>query len=178
MRLLKSSFMAMLIRNSSVNGADTCEQRYMCGVPDPTPEHFNEARDLIQEWNKWGSKIATSEVIRINTIWHRVRIDGMGNTNEDIAKNMKVLNGAFEPHFIFILDKIETSNNSYFWNGDSYGRDMRAHLHQGDCSTLNIYSTSFAIDGIAAYPRRCQYNPLLDGVMIDYETFPGGKHRK
>lgn len=131
---------------------------------------------MVKEWKEHidETKISNQPII-IDTIWHRVTNGVLGNSENDITKSMEVLNDAFASHFKFRLIKNQTSTDPHFWDIPAYGDGgMRMHLHEGDCSVLNIYSTKTSIAGFAEMPKYCNFHTPNDGVIIDYETVPGG----
>jgi len=159
---------------SSVNGITTC------GTKNPTEEDRMDAREMVKEWKERidETKISNRPII-IDTIWHRVISGGLGNSDNDVTKSMEVLNKAFETHFEFRLIKSHNSTDPHYWDIPSYDDGgMRMHLHEGGCSVLNIYSTKTNIAGFAEFPRRCKYNERMDGVIISYDTVPGGANKE
>ncbi len=59
--------------------------------------------------------------------------------------------------------------------------EMKRQLHQGDTSVLNIYTVDInlirRLQGYATFPICYAGNPSDDGIVIYYETLPGGKAR-
>ena len=147
-----------------------------CGTKPPTEDDINEAREVMKEWDERISQTTSSnQTITVDTIWHRIISGDQGNSEKDITNSIVVLNNAFAPHFKFNLIKKTVTDQRYFWNLPSYSDGgMRMHLHEGDCSILNIYSTKSVVDGFAQFPSRCDYQQREDGVIIDYKTVPGG----
>ncbi|RLV50128.1 zinc metalloprotease [Nocardioides mangrovicus] len=55
---------------------------------------------------------------------------------------------------------------------------MKRSLHQGKSFTLNLYFVDLAHDGLLGYttfPWRYHVHPRLDGVVVAYNTVPGGR---
>lgn len=82
----------------------------------------------------------------------------------------------------FVLKGItRTYNTEWFHNIDTLEDEYKPYLHQGDCTTLNIYSGNSAYLGFAHYPDECaaddENNKMIyDGVIIDYTTLEGGSN--
>lgn len=56
---------------------------------------------------------------------------------------------------------------------------MKNQLRQGSVSTLNIYSVSFnnvnpRLLGYATFPWDYSNNPRKDGIVLKFDTVPGG----
>jgi len=68
------------------------------------------------------------------------------------------------------------------WQGGSIGSteesDMKTKLHKGDVGTLNVYLTA-ATDGTlgwSSFPWDYASEPKMDGIVIHFETVPGGAY--
>ncbi|MBF8189702.1 zinc metalloprotease [Nonomuraea sp. K274] len=77
----------------------------------------------------------------------------------------------------FRLDGISVRRNAT-WFADPVGheRAMKDALHQGGSDTLNLYVAQLSkhMLGFAAYPYWYAGEPVLDGVVIDWRSLPGG----
>jgi hypothetical protein len=69
-----------------------------------------------------------------------------------------------------------TSNADWFANPRGYEGPLKTALHRGGPGTLNLYSAAVGIDmlGVSTFPQWYSARPVLDGVMIDYRSIPGG----
>ena len=148
----------------------------ICGTKNPTEEDIADSREIIKEWKERINETKNSnQTITLDTVWHRITSGDQGNSEDDVTNSMVVLNNAFAPHFKFNLIKKTVSDQPNFWDLHSISDGgMRMHLHEGNCSTLNIYSTKFNQAGYAEFPPRCAHNNRMDGVIISYDTVPGG----
>lgn len=112
---------------------------------------------------------------------------GAGNISDTvIANQIKVLNdsysgltGGYNTKFRFALISTDrTANNTYFSAG--YGTtaetSMKTALHKGTAKDLNIYfnQPSTGELGWATFPSSYSSKPLMDGVVCDGRTVPGG----
>jgi hypothetical protein len=69
-----------------------------------------------------------------------------------------------------------TSNADWFAFPRRYEKPLKTALHRGGPGTLNLYSAAVgtAILGVSTFPQWYGLRPVLDGVMIDYRSIPGG----
>ena len=123
-------------------------------------------------------------------VYFHVFTDGaVGNlTDKQIQQQMSVLNagfggfeGGFYTGFSFKLAGVERINNpNWFYNlgyGSSVERTAKAATHQGDAAALNIWTTNGpGYLGFATFPSWYKRSPELDGIVLDYNSFPGGAY--
>ncbi|KAH7345426.1 metalloprotease [Rhizoctonia solani] len=110
-----------------------------------------------------------------------------------INDSIAVLNADYKPagiSFKLVSSKYITNETWFNWAGPepdlpqfTYQTAMKKALRQGDASTLNLYTTSFAnttnpaLLGYATFPDDYRSAPTEDGVVIRYSTLPGGSSR-
>lgn len=109
-------------------------------------------------------------------------------SNQQVQQQMNVLNaeyGGFEggvaTGFSFKLAGVERINNpDWFYNfvyGSPVMREAKSATHVGDARTLNIWTTNGpGYYGFATFPTSYKTAPQLDGIVLDYNTFPGGAY--
>jgi Pregnancy-associated plasma protein-A len=109
-------------------------------------------------------------------------------SNAQIQQQIQVMNagfGGFEggayAGFSFKLANVERINNAnWLYNlgpGTSVEREAKAATHVGDAKTLNIWTTSGpGYLGFATFPSWYKRSPQLDGIVLDYNSFPGGAY--
>ena len=81
------------------------------------------------------------------------------------------------PDFRFDLIDTTYTENDLWFSQKRYDRTMKYELRQGGCDTLNIYSNSgVGFLGFATFPDECDNyeDHANDGVVIDFNTLPGG----
>jgi hypothetical protein len=107
--------------------------------------------------------------------------DGKGDIPElMIDDQINVLNASYAAtpfYFVKAGATTRTANNSWFsaGPGSSAERQMKTALRQGDCQTLNIYTTDAAgYLGWATSPWNCSGSTSDDGVVVEYGSLPGG----
>jgi hypothetical protein len=123
-------------------------------------------------------------------VYFHVFTDGAaGNlTSAQIQQQINILNtdyagfeGGAYTGFAFKLAGVERLNNpNWFYNltpGSSVERDAKAATHVGDAHVLNIWTTNGpGYLGFATFPSWYKRAPQLDGIVIDYNSLPGGAY--
>jgi len=144
-----------------------------CGARKLTPEEDAEAADMVGRYNV---RLHTNKPFNVPVYWHSVRSGGQGDTNEQIAQSIKVLNDSFGDKFNFVLKEKLVSNDNKDWNIDYNSDTNLKSTRKGECDALNVYSTKLTggLLGYANYPQQCKNSKQSDGVVIGYGTVPGG----
>jgi hypothetical protein len=129
-------------------------------------------------------------VVTVPTYFHVLR-SGLsyeqGNVKPaTVKRQMDVLNRAFAGGYggaatvyQFELVSVDYTTNAE-WFTMSYGspaeREAKEALHQGGANALNIYAgTAGANLGWATWPWMQKEHPTWDGIVIDFDSMPGGK---
>jgi hypothetical protein len=108
-----------------------------------------------------------------------------GNVSQaQIEAQIAVLNETFSgarggPDTGFRFELVEvtrTTNEEWFYMAHSrVEREAKRALHEGGSESLNIYSNSGAgYLGFAYYPKNVRGRPYIDGIVIAYDSMPGG----
>ncbi|MCY9782332.1 zinc metalloprotease [Nocardiopsis sp. EMB25] len=115
--------------------------------------------------------------------------DGRGNLGDwQIRRQIDVLNRAYrggyafgdegaDTGFRFRLREINRTVNDGWFRDFSRQRDeIRERLHRGGADTLNLYTTKLdsGLLGYSTFPQDQKSHPKRDGVVISYDTLPGG----
>ncbi|MCG5220503.1 zinc metalloprotease [Streptosporangium sp. KLBMP 9127] len=120
--------------------------------------------------------------------WVHVIADGVRRvTRQAITDQIDTLNAAYGGRYggadtkvRFRLDGI-TVTEEPLWFRDPLGHEalMKRKLRKGGATTLNLYLAQLneLVLGYATYPFWYRDNPILDGVIIDWRTLPGGTLR-
>ncbi|SRR6266545_1539797 len=89
--------------------------------------------------------------------------------------------GGVNTPFRFVLAGIDHTTNTAWFSatvGTVAEREMKEALRIGDATSLNIYTNnSGSVSGVigwGTFPWWYEDSPLMDGVVIDYQTLPGG----
>jgi Pregnancy-associated plasma protein-A len=102
-------------------------------------------------------------------------------SDQDVKNQILVMNedyagmeGGVNTGFGFRLAGIDRTNNASWFAanpGTSAEREMKAALHRGDASDLNIYSTTAGdFLGWAYFPSNYRTKPWRDGIVIDWAS--------
>ena len=74
-----------------------------------------------------------------------------------------------------LVEVTRTRNLLWFYQSFEYEEDIKNALHKGTCADLNVYSVGFCGGlGKSSWPTTCARDPTKDGVMIHFQTVPGG----
>lgn len=110
--------------------------------------------------------------------------NGAGNvTDQQIAAQMTVLNQTYSGNDVngasgdtgirFRWAGTERIANNT-WHADRQSTTYRSQTRQGGRNALNIWVVDFKYLGIATFPWDYAANPSIDGIRVDYSSFPGG----
>lgn len=161
--------------------------KLQCGTKHPTAaeaelkeQYFKQLRGKRSA--ETPDQLRAAGSVTVDVYFH-VITDTSGNghlSNADINAQMSVLNNAYSnTPFTFNLVSVDyTANNSWFTAG--YGSSaesaMKAALRQGDASDLNFYTNNMGggLLGWATFPSDYASDPVNDGVVVLFETLPGG----
>ncbi|CAB9504313.1 Extracellular metalloprotease [Seminavis robusta] len=167
-------------------------QRHLQGRSCGTPEGDGAETEAFREWLSTHKctpddcpileQTAFESDIDIRVVWHHItQDDGSGNDLSYIDAAISHLNGAFGgTGFSFSLrssDIITSANSAWYTAASSTSeeRAMKQGVREGDCSVLNIYATGQTESlGWATLPSFCGSREWDDGVLVYYQTSPGG----
>ena len=167
----------------------------MCATHVPSEE---EALAIEEHTNMLLSQKSVEERFRISSnavtvtipVWVHVisTTSGVGNiSNTLIANQIQVLNDAYSgvtgganTRFRFALaGTTRTTNNTWFAGGAGSAAEtqMKTALRVGGAGTLNIYTNNAGgnLLGWATFPTSYTSKPKDDGVVILYDSVPGGQ---
>ncbi|WP_344448051.1 zinc metalloprotease [Actinocorallia aurantiaca] len=106
-------------------------------------------------------------------------------TKKAVLEQIKVLDTAYRgkkggssARINFYLKKITwTRNADWFGKPQQYETDFKKKLRKGGDSTLNVYTANLGSEllGWATMPWDYKKEPANDGVIVHYDSLPGGK---
>ena len=102
-----------------------------------------------------------------------------GNLSDAVLnKQIDVLNKAYKGSGVsFTLAEVKrTKNAAWFADPQANERQMKSGLHTGDAQDLNFYTADLgsSLLGWATFPSNYRSQPAMDGVVIHYQSLPGG----
>lgn len=148
-------------------GADAVKEPSLGDAPDEAPP---------------SSKAGKAFAATVDVYFHVIHDGATGNVSDKAVRDqIQVMNlgyggmeGGVNTGFSFKLVGIDRTDNAAWFNagaGSSDEREMKAALHRGDASDLNIYSsTASAYLGWAYFPSTYKVHPTIDGLIIDWES--------
>jgi hypothetical protein len=89
--------------------------------------------------------------------------------------------GGVSTGFSFRLAGVDSTDDATWFSaldpGTSVERTAKAATHAGDAQTLNVWTTDGpSYLGFATFPSWYKRSPQLDGIVLDYKSFPGGTY--
>jgi hypothetical protein len=181
------SAIAVLCLAMAPDGA-TAHNRGRCGTADLSYEERNEMdNDFTSSTTNSSSSVSASATIPFQPVWIETYIHviasttGKGRlTQTDLDNSIQVLNDEYSGTALSFYLKGSTCTDSDAWfpldSASTAMSDMKRALRKGGAATLNIYFVRFSDDtlGISTFPFFVRRNMLLDGVVVDSTTVPGG----
>ncbi|MFB4305781.1 zinc metalloprotease [Actinomadura sp. GTD37] len=127
------------------------------------------------------SKLKTTRTAAAMTVrvHFQVVYGSAGNVSDTVLQQqLNVLNDAYADSGVtFTLSEIKrTQNASWFSDPEGYESQMKSALHTGNAQDLNIYTADLgnSLLGWATFPSSYSSQPAMDGVVIHYQSLPGG----
>ncbi|SPT59698.1 zinc metalloprotease [Actinomadura madurae] len=123
-------------------------------------------------------KARTAAAVTVRVHFHVV-YGSSGNVSDAVLNNqLDVLNDAYAGSGVtFTLAEIKrTQNASWFSDPERYESQMKNALHTGDAQDLNFYTADLgsSLLGWATFPSEYSSQPSMDGVVVHYQSLPGG----
>jgi Pregnancy-associated plasma protein-A. len=118
-------------------------------------------------------------------VWvHVITAGDVGATDEAVRQQIITLNKAYsgalggtDTGVRFRLGGItHTDNAAWFRAPLDHEESIKSALRRGGPETLNLYVAELGqlVIGYSTYPHQYAAAPILDGVVIDWRTLPGG----
>jgi hypothetical protein len=165
----------------------------ICGTPSMNYTRMYAVENEFSTYMQAnGQKIASSQQIpSINVYVHIITTEtGLGDVSDaNVANQIKILNVVFLNQLTFTLVSIGRTINSKWFNTvgqeneeeDKATTEMKNALRKGSSSDLNLYTVGFpgsGLLGFATFPSDYAEFPKLDGVVVQYSTFPNGPNQQ
>ena len=170
-------------RDSLVFGGITHGEFQDNGLRCGTRQVYQDEQEAIdratRNWmDKNGFMLNAGMASVVNVYVHVLQKDSTvagGNIPDSwISAQMNVLNQAFS-NITFNLVSIDHTTNAQWFGGKGESK-MKSALRQGTCSDLNVYTLKPGQNllGWATFPSSCAGNTKMDGVVLHYQSLPGG----
>jgi hypothetical protein len=95
-----------------------------------------------------------------------------------LSKQLAVMSEGFAPHGITFRTASVNRVDNAGWFSDPEGNEaaMKSALHKGGADDLNLYTADLGDEllGWATFPSEYASAPAQDGVLVHYESLPGG----
>ncbi|QKW39222.1 zinc metalloprotease [Actinomadura sp. NAK00032] len=123
-------------------------------------------------------KVHTAAAVTVR-VHFQVVYGSAGNVSDTVLRQqLDVLNNAYSGSGVtFTLSEIRRTNNAaWFSNPEGYESQMKRALHTGNAQDLNVYTADLgsSLLGWATFPSSYRSQPSMDGVVIHYQSLPGG----
>lgn len=124
-------------------------------------------------------KVRTAAAITVRVHFHVIYGSSGGDVSDaTLLQQLDVLNAAYAGSAVsFTLAEIRrTQNDAWFSDPQYYEREMKTALHTGNAQDLNIYTADLgnSLLGWATFPAGYRSMPEVDGVVMHYQSLPGG----
>jgi hypothetical protein len=167
--------------------ADDNRGRLVCGTvhPDEATARVIEERTAAILRGPHTAKTASRVIpVYVNRIY-KTGAAKENVTTAQITKQIAVLNKAFAGStFSFkLISTTNTTNSSWYTAGltssgseSAAAKAMKKKLRKGGSNALNIYLNNVGggLLGYATFPTSYASNPTLDGVVMLFQSLPGG----
>jgi hypothetical protein len=175
---------AALAGAQSVNTTVAAPRIARCGVRDLNHEEFTIAETdrhaKLRDMDARGMRRTSGATIPVHM--HVItNSKGQGDLSDaTISAQMDVLNAAYAPgNWKFTLASKEVTANDDWYTvspGSVAEKNMKGSLRTGGADELNLYSANIGggLLGWATFPKDYSSSPSMDGVVILYNSFPGG----
>ncbi|MFI0357813.1 zinc metalloprotease [Actinomadura sp. 9N407] len=117
--------------------------------------------------------------IIVRTHFHIVHDGTNGNVpTKQLLKQFAVMTKGFAKHGVLFKPVSVNRVKNAAWFSDPAGNElaMKTALRKGGAADLNLYTADLGDEllGWATYPSDYQAYPKYDGVLVHYESLPGG----
>jgi len=197
----------LTLSHSELSTADSHERRKRCGFQNASEADRKASDGKLAQYKESIGKKRLQELkdttITIDVYFHvMTNSDGDGQvTNEQILKQIDVLNDAFEgsepmysecaefpfnygdshrtPFHFNLVNLVRIESDAAFSLDSTASRRLQAELRKGTCADLNVFTGDYEFLGEASLPQFCPENGVdfespadFDNVLISYLTLP------
>ncbi|MFD0685559.1 zinc metalloprotease [Actinomadura fibrosa] len=162
--------------HARVRAGSTATERHQPG----TAKVAAMEKDFQSRIGRLGASARTKAAAAITVRVHfQVVYGSAGNVSDaTLKKQLDVMNSAYASSGVtFTLAETKrTKNASWFSDPEGYETQMKNALHTGNAQDLNFYTADLGDEllGWATFPSEYRSSPKMDGVVIHYQSLPGG----
>ncbi|KAJ7116786.1 metalloprotease [Mycena crocata] len=169
--------------------ASSAERTRCANEPSQDAVEAAEAHFQANKIVPTSSFAAAAEDITLNIYWHVIyeteNFEGGYLPQEQIDAAIDAMNDYYadSPYTWALADTIRTQSQEWFDNvniDNSWEAAMKQTLRLGGPDDLNVYTVNFTTDpailGWATFPWDYATAPLNDGIVMYYDTLPGGNN--
>jgi Pregnancy-associated plasma protein-A len=146
-----------------------------------------EVAEMLADSRPRRSRLGGHRISIIIPTWVHVITDGRLGASDTAARDqIATLNAAYSGHFggvdtgiRFRLDGLTHSTNELWFRDPLTNERAIKQMRKGGPETLNLYIAQLGqlVLGYSTYPLWYKDEPVLDGVVIDWRSLPGGSLR-
>jgi hypothetical protein len=135
-------------------------------------------RDRLSRKRSSGA-VTAAAAITVRVHFHVITDGTVGNVSDStLNRQLTVLNQAYAGSGVSLqLAQIKrTSNAAWFSDPEGNEAAMKNALHVGGSQDLNFYTADLgdSLLGWATFPSSYARSPRMDGVVVHYQSLPGG----
>ncbi|WP_240777277.1 zinc metalloprotease [Nonomuraea basaltis] len=164
--------------------AAVCVTSAEASTPGPrSPEPGDVAR-VMAEIDRRLAGVTPPAKITVPTRVHVITKGVPKVSGQAVKTQIAMLNSAYAGAFggvdtgvRFTLQSVSVKENAaWFADPVTNEQTMKTALHKGGAGTLNLYIAQLSelMLGFASYPYWYEGAPVLDGVVVDWRSLPGG----
>ena len=185
--LLFFLFPLPILTHRHTSAVSSAGHDHHCGTRDVSAEEMTKMeKDLHAAVQDGDRKLQVSLPIQVPVKMHIIyeQESGIGNLSDSVIfEQMDIMNSAFEGTFNFDLnpsDIYRYANSEWFENctidENTFKENIRPDFPEDGPDVLHFYSCNTTVSnllGYATFPFDFAVEPLLDGVVCGFNTFPG-----
>ncbi|PPQ99839.1 hypothetical protein CVT24_009633 [Panaeolus cyanescens] len=188
--ILRTIIISLLcaVQLASIQSAMAFSTDGLCGSTGPSAEEGAKIHSMIQAHSRVQNQTRAAAPIRV--FFHIIleNQNGYGNIPDTVlAQQVSVLNRDFSGTGVsFVFSGVDRYVNYQWFHAAYYGTqaryDMYRTLRKGGAADLNLFTTALdqpppgsdILLGYATFPWDYAANPAVDGVVLNWQTLPGG----
>lgn len=151
----------------------------ICATPEPTPSEAQQAYEAVRTWLQQHPAPLDGGGVTIPVAFHVIYSGALGNVpQQHLVDQIALLNETFGPMgYRFVLAIVDrTENAEWFVNAPNVEAQMKQALAVDPAHFLNYYTAQLqgGLLGWAYFPSSYAESNFMHGVVLHYQTLPGG----